>query len=58
MDALTPLTDPEPLSKNTIDSLVRLAILALLIYWAVLLIQPFLVLIAWSIILVIVLYPA
>src|ERR1051326_3361168 len=58
MDALTPLTDPEPLNKNTIDSLVRLAILALLIYWAVLLIQPFLVLIAWSIILVIVLYPA
>jgi predicted PurR-regulated permease PerM len=58
MDALTPLTDPEPLNKNTIDSLVRLAILALLIYWAVLLIQPFLVMIAWSIILVIVLYPA
>ena len=58
MDALTQFVDPEPLSKNTIDSLVRLSILALLVYWAVLLIQPFLVVIAWSIILVIVLYPA
>lgn len=58
MDALTQSTTPDPLNKNTIDSLVRLSTLALLIYWAVLLIQPFLVLIAWSIILVIVLYPA
>jgi len=58
MDALTQFVDPEPLSKNTIDSLVRLSILALLAYWAVLLIQPFLVVIAWSIILVIVLYQA
>ena len=58
MDALTQSTAPDPLNKNTIDSLVRLSTLALLIYWAVLLIQPFLVLIAWSIILVIVLYPA
>jgi len=58
MDALTPFTDPEPLSKNTIDSLVRLSILALLIYWAAFLIRPFVVLIAWSIVLVIVLYPA
>jgi predicted PurR-regulated permease PerM len=58
MDVLTESTDPEPLSKNTIDSLVRLSILALLVYWAGLLVQPFLVPIAWSIILVIVLYPA
>lgn len=58
MGVLTQLTDPEPLNKTTIDSLVRLSILALLIYWAALLIQPFLILITWSIILVIVLYPA
>jgi predicted PurR-regulated permease PerM len=58
MDAFRRLTDPEPLSKNAIDSLVRLSILALLVYWAVLLVQPFVVPIAWSIILVIVLYPA
>ncbi len=58
MDAFRQLTDPELLSKNTIDSLVRLSILALLVYWAVLLVQPFVVPVAWSIILVIVLYPA
>jgi predicted PurR-regulated permease PerM len=58
MDSFSQLTDPEPLSKNTIDSLVRLSILALLVYWAFLVVQPFLVPIAWSIILVIVLYPA
>jgi predicted PurR-regulated permease PerM len=58
MDSFTQLTDREALSKNTIDSLVRLSILALLVYWAVLVVQPFLVPIAWSIILVIVLYPA
>jgi predicted PurR-regulated permease PerM len=58
MDEFTPLAGRELLSKNTIDALVRLSILALLVYWAALLIQPFLVLIAWSIILVIVLYPA
>jgi len=58
MDALTQFTDPEPLNKNTMDALVRLSILALLVYWAALLIQPFLVLITWSIVLVIVLYPA
>src|SRR5579862_7345294 len=58
MDALGQFTDPEPLNGNAIDALVRLAIIALLVYWAALLIQPFLVLIAWSVILVIVLYPA
>lgn len=58
MDTFTQFTDPEPLGKNTIDALVRLAILALLLYWACILVQPFLVPIAWSIILVIVLYPA
>lgn len=58
MDALEQFTDPEPLSRTAIDSLVRLSILALLVYWAFLLLQPFLVSIAWSIVLVIVLYPA
>jgi predicted PurR-regulated permease PerM len=58
MDALTEFTRPEPLSKNAIDALVRLSILVLLAYWAGRLVQPFLVPIAWSIILVIVLYPA
>jgi predicted PurR-regulated permease PerM len=58
MDALRQFTDAEPLSRNAIDSLVRVSILALLVYWAFLLVQPFLVSIAWSVILVIVLYPA
>lgn len=58
MDALKQFTDPEPLSRTAIDSLVRLSILALLVYWSFLLLQPFLVPIAWSIVLVIVLYPA
>ncbi|HEY7301583.1 MAG TPA: AI-2E family transporter [Xanthobacteraceae bacterium] len=58
MDVFRQFTDPEPLNRNAIDALVRLSIIALLIYWAALLIQPFLVLIIWSVILVIVLYPA
>jgi predicted PurR-regulated permease PerM len=58
MDALKQFTDAKPLSRNAIDSLIRVSILALLVYWAFLLVQPFLVPIAWSIVLVIVLYPA
>jgi len=58
MDAFRQFTDPEPLNRNTIDALVRLSIIAFLVYWAALLIHPFLVLITWSVILVIVLYPA
>jgi predicted PurR-regulated permease PerM len=58
MDAFRQFIDPEPLNRNAIDALVRLSIIALLVYWAALLLQPFLVLIVWSVILVIVLYPA
>jgi predicted PurR-regulated permease PerM len=58
MDAFIRSSTSKPLNRNAIDALVRLSVLALLAYWAALLIQPFLVLIAWSVILVIVLYPA
>jgi predicted PurR-regulated permease PerM len=58
MDAFFKTTNLGSLNRNVTDLLVRLSIVALLVYWAALLVQPFLVLIAWSIILVIVLYPA
>jgi predicted PurR-regulated permease PerM len=58
MDTFTQSIDSELLSRNAIDALIRLSILALLVYWACILVQPFLVPIAWSVILVIVLYPA
>jgi predicted PurR-regulated permease PerM len=40
-----------------IDTVVRLAFLALLAYWSAILIEPFLILISWSVIVVILLYP-
>jgi predicted PurR-regulated permease PerM len=43
---------------RTIDSFVRLAVAALFAYWTIVILQPFLVLIGWSIILVIALHPA
>jgi predicted PurR-regulated permease PerM len=58
MDAFFQSIASRSSDRNVIDVLVRLSIVALLVYWAALLVQPFLVLIAWSIILVIVLYPA
>jgi predicted PurR-regulated permease PerM len=45
------------LGSNVIDSLVRLSVLVLVIYWCFLLVQPFFVLMTWSVVLVIVLYP-
>jgi predicted PurR-regulated permease PerM len=63
MDEKTPRKTPVA-SRNrgafdamTIDWAVRLGCLAILLYWSVLLIQPFLTLIVWSIILAVALYP-
>jgi len=41
----------------SIDWLIKIGCLAVLLYWAVLLIQPFLTIIVWSIILAVALYP-
>jgi predicted PurR-regulated permease PerM len=58
MEAFIQIAALKSLNRNVIDALVRLSIISLLIFWAALLVQPFLALITWSIILVIVLYPA
>ena len=41
----------------SIDWAIKIGCLALLVYWSVLLIQPFLTIIIWSVILVVALYP-
>ena len=41
----------------SIDWLIKIACLAVLLYWSVLLVQPFLTIIVWSIILAVALYP-
>ena len=41
----------------TVDLVVQIACLALLLYWAVILVRPFLTIMVWSIILAVVLYP-
>ena len=43
--------------RKLMDLLVRVACLALLAYWTVALIEPFLTIVIWSIILTVVLYP-
>ena len=42
---------------SVVDLIIRVACLALLLYWTALIIQPFLPIIAWSVILAVVLYP-
>jgi len=49
--------DQKPLSPIPIDWIVKIGFLAILIFWSVLLIEPFLTIIVWSIILTVVLYP-
>jgi predicted PurR-regulated permease PerM len=53
---------PEPrpsrlLDASVVDLIIRVACLALLLYWTVLIIWPFLPIMAWSVILAVVLYP-
>jgi predicted PurR-regulated permease PerM len=48
---------PGAFDAMTIDWAVKLGCLAILLYWSVLLIQPFLTIIVWSIILAVALYP-
>jgi predicted PurR-regulated permease PerM len=52
-------TDPpsRELHATVVDITVRLAALALLVFWAVVLVQPFLTIAIWSAVLVVALYP-
>ena len=49
--------DQTPLNPASIDWIIKIGCLAVLIYWSVLLVEPFLTIIVWSIILTVVLYP-
>ena len=49
--------DLKPSNPIPVDWLLKIGCLAILIYWSVLLVQPFLTIIVWSIILAVVLYP-
>ena len=58
MDALRPIRSSQRSNAISIDYAARIACLALLAYWTAIVIQPLLSLIGWSIILVVLLYPA
>lgn len=49
---------PSPTRNAVVDLVVQLVSIALLAYWAAILVKPFVTIIAWSIILAIVLFPA
>jgi predicted PurR-regulated permease PerM len=50
-------TRPIMLSTAFVDSLIQITCLLLLFYWAAILLMPFVLIIAWSIIIVVALYP-
>ncbi|HEX4411078.1 MAG TPA: AI-2E family transporter [Xanthobacteraceae bacterium] len=47
----------KPFNQISVDWVIKIGCLAALIYWSLLLLQPFLTIIVWSIILAVVLYP-
>lgn len=48
---------PQLRGPSFVDEVIRIGCLALLVYWAAILIRPFLTIMVWSIILTVVLYP-
>ena len=56
----TPLRASEPSrsGEDVAHIAIRLGLLALLIYWSFILLQPFIPILAWSVILTVALYPA
>ncbi len=47
----------EPFNPTSVDWVIKIGCLAALIFWSLLLLQPFLAIIVWSVILAVVLYP-
>jgi predicted PurR-regulated permease PerM len=52
-----PAQSKQPFDTASIDWIIKAGCLAILAYWSMLLVQPFLTMIVWSIILTVVLYP-
>lgn len=51
------MTDREQENTRLIDLAIRLGVLALLIYWSFVLVQPFLVVVLWGVVLAVAVYP-
>jgi predicted PurR-regulated permease PerM len=49
--------DQEHLNKSIFELVIRIAVLAILLYWAVTLVRPFVTIVIWSAILAVALYP-
>ena len=59
IDSLPQPASPRPQTRDDVIHLaIRLVLLALIVYWCFLLVQPFIAILAWSIILAVALYPA
>ena len=50
-------TSNEQVEKNVINLMIKLGILLLLFYWCFSIIQPFVVLVAWAVVIAVSLYP-
>ena len=56
----TDLNDPsarDRLTANSIELIIRVGVLALLLYWSFILIRPFITIAIWSVVLTVALYP-
>lgn len=51
------LLDQERLNKSLFELVIRIAVLAILLYWSITLIRPFVTIVIWSAILAVALYP-
>src|SRR5262245_35245286 len=51
------LDDRERLTTTVVDLVIRLGILALLLYWSFVLVQPFIPIALWAVVLTVALYP-
>ena len=49
--------DQERLTKSLFELIIRIAVLAILLYWAVTLVRPFVTIVIWSAVLAVALYP-
>ncbi|MBI9037630.1 MAG: AI-2E family transporter [Bacteroidales bacterium] len=50
-------SDHKPFTKKTIEAAIRIAVLALLIGWCFIIIQPFIIILAWAVIIAVAVYP-
>ncbi len=57
MSKIEEKTDHKPFTKKTIEAAIRITALALLIGWCFIIIQPFIIILAWALIIAVAVFP-